>query len=167
MPEAKAIQWTLAMKQLFNYFPNKPWFLCVYKISLLKRLWEKEKLLVMSIFFFSHSVFYLFRELSTISSNLKLSSVDSWKSLKFVIWKRVNFYHSLTFLFWTYTVDVRQAGEGQLEIMVNNGNLPNTVESDVTGVYKLSFVPEEAGKQTVDIIFNTETHPGTFLCFLC
>lgn len=58
------------------------------------------------------------------------------------------------------TVDVRKAGEGQLEIMVNNGTLPNTVESDETGVYRMSFVPEEAGEQKVEIIFNKEHHPG-------
>ena len=31
-----------------------------------KTLWEKEKLLVMSNFSFTHNVFYLFRELSAI-----------------------------------------------------------------------------------------------------
>ena len=38
---------------LFNPFPNKPWFLHVCSTSLLKTLWEKEKLLVMSNFSFS------------------------------------------------------------------------------------------------------------------
>ena len=64
------------------------------------------------------------------------------------------------------SVDVRNAGEGQLEIMVNSGNLPNTVESDETGVYKISFVPEAAGKQTVDITFNKEAHPGKLILWL-
>ena len=50
----------------FNPFPNKPWFLRVYSKSLLKTLWEKEKLLLTSNFSFSHSVFYLFRELLAI-----------------------------------------------------------------------------------------------------
>ena len=49
-----------------NPFPNKPWFLLVCRTSLLKTLWEKEKWLVMSRFSFSHSVFYLFGELSAI-----------------------------------------------------------------------------------------------------
>ena len=40
---------------------DDPW-----ETSLLKTLWEKEKLLVMSNFSFSHSVFYLFGELSSI-----------------------------------------------------------------------------------------------------
>ena len=34
-----------------NPFQNKPWFLRVSSTSLLKTLWEKEKLLVTSIFF--------------------------------------------------------------------------------------------------------------------
>ncbi|XP_060571832.1 filamin-A-like isoform X3 [Ruditapes philippinarum] len=64
-----------------------------------------------------------------------------------------------------FGIDVRKAGEGQLEIMVNNGNLPNTVESDATGVYRMSFVPEEPGIQNVEIIFNKESHPRSpFTC---
>ena len=51
---------------LINPFPNKPWFLRVCSISLLKTLWEEEKLLVTSNFSFSHSVFYSFGELSAI-----------------------------------------------------------------------------------------------------
>ena len=50
----------------FNPFPNKPWFLRVCSLSLLKTLWEKEKLLITSNFSFSHSVFYPFGELTTI-----------------------------------------------------------------------------------------------------
>ena len=47
-------------------FPNKAMFLHVCSINLLKTMWEKEKLLVMSNFSFTHSVFYKFRELSAI-----------------------------------------------------------------------------------------------------
>ena len=47
-------------------FPNKPWFLPACSTSLLKTLWEKEKLLVTSNFSFSHSVFYPFGELSAM-----------------------------------------------------------------------------------------------------
>ena len=50
-----------------NPSQNKPWFLRVCSISLLKALWEKEKLLIMSNFSrFPHSVFYSFGELSAI-----------------------------------------------------------------------------------------------------
>ena len=44
----------------FNPFPNKPWFLYVCGFSLTKTLWEKKKLLLMTNFSFSHSVFYFF-----------------------------------------------------------------------------------------------------------
>ena len=40
--------------------------------SCLKILWEKDKLLEMRNFSFSHSVFYLFEELVTFSSNLEI-----------------------------------------------------------------------------------------------
>ena len=50
----------------FNPFPNKPMFLCVCRASLLKTLLEKKKILIKSNFFFSHSVFYPFVEISAI-----------------------------------------------------------------------------------------------------
>ena len=54
------------MSNFINPFPNKPVFLCVCSTNLLKTLWEQEKLLVMSNFSFSHSVFYPFEEFSDI-----------------------------------------------------------------------------------------------------
>ena len=56
----------------FNPFPNKPWFLRVYSTSLLKTLWENEKLLVTSNFSFSHSVFNLFGELTAICMKFEI-----------------------------------------------------------------------------------------------
>ena len=56
----------LISEAIFNPFPNKTLFLCDCSTSVLKTLWEKEKLLIMSNFSFSHSVFYPFGELSTI-----------------------------------------------------------------------------------------------------
>ena len=49
-----------------NPFLNKLWFSHVCNTTLLKTLWEKEKLLITSNFSFSHSVFYQFGELSAI-----------------------------------------------------------------------------------------------------
>ena len=54
------------MLSIVNPFPNKPWFLHVCSTSLLKTLWEKEKLLATSNFSFSYSIFYPFVALSTI-----------------------------------------------------------------------------------------------------
>ena len=66
--KGKIIQFILFvyMSHCFNPFPNKPWFSHVCSTSLLKTLWEKEKLHIMSNFSFSHSVFYPFQELSAI-----------------------------------------------------------------------------------------------------
>jgi hypothetical protein len=58
---------------------------------------------------------------------------------------------------------VHAAGEGQLEIMVNNGNIPNEVEPQDVGVYLISFVPTQPGTQQVDILFNGEALPGQFV----
>ena len=79
---------------LLNPFRNKPWILRVCRtLCPLETLWEKEKLLVMSNFSFSHSVFYTvlenFLQFHQIW-NCCLQSLSLWKSLKFVVWERVN-----------------------------------------------------------------------------
>ena len=56
-----------------NPFPNKPWFLHVCCTSLLKALWEKDKLFLTSNFSFSLSVFYPFGEISTIFIKFEVS----------------------------------------------------------------------------------------------
>ena len=52
--------------------PNKPWNLRVSSISFLKTLWEKGKLLIMSNFSFSRSVFYYFGEYSATFIKFKI-----------------------------------------------------------------------------------------------
>ena len=72
---------------------KKPWFLHVCITSLLKTLWEKEKLFLMCNFSFSHSVFYAYGELSATFTkflNCHLQTLLVWKSLNFVVWKRIN-----------------------------------------------------------------------------
>ena len=61
-----------------NSFPNKPWFSRVCNVSLLKTLWKKEKLLVMSNFSFSHCVFFPFWKLSAIFIIFELLSANSF-----------------------------------------------------------------------------------------
>ena len=63
---SKLLSYDFIWKNVFNPFPNKPWFLRVCSISLLKTLWEKDKLLVTSNLSFSHSVFYPFEKLFVI-----------------------------------------------------------------------------------------------------
>ena len=75
----------------FNPFPNKPLFLCVCRTSLLKTLWEKEKLLVTINFSFSHSVFFPFWIAFCYFHqiwNCHLQALSVWKRLKFVVWER-------------------------------------------------------------------------------
>ena len=77
---------------LFNPFPHNDTFWRLRETSLLKTLWEKEKLLVTNNFSFSHSVFYLwtiffhFRQIWSC----RLQTLSLWKSLKSVVWERVN-----------------------------------------------------------------------------
>ena len=56
----------------FNPFRQKPRFLPVCDTILLKTLWEKDKLLVMSNFSFSHNVFYQSREVFAIYIKVKI-----------------------------------------------------------------------------------------------
>ena len=56
----------------FNPFPNKPLFIPVCSICILKTLWEKEKLLVTSNFSLSHSVFYTYGKLPAIFIKSKI-----------------------------------------------------------------------------------------------
>ena len=61
--------------------------------SLLKTLWEKEKLLDTSNFSFSHSVFNPFGELNCQFHQISTcceQTLPVWMSLKFVLWERVN-----------------------------------------------------------------------------
>ena len=67
------LKWCMLLTELkvsakFNPFPNKPWFSCVCSTSLLKTLWEKEKLLVRAISPFPTA----FSTLSTIFSYFKI-----------------------------------------------------------------------------------------------
>ena len=86
---------------MFSFWPvkdlgwltlGKPWFLRVCCRSLLKTLWEKQKLLVTSNFSISHGVFYPFGWTFCYFHqvlNCRLLTLSVWKSLKFVVWERV------------------------------------------------------------------------------
>ena len=57
----------------------------------MKTLWEKQKLLLMSNFSFSHSVFSTYLENFlpfSLICNCRLQTLSVWKRLKFVIWER-------------------------------------------------------------------------------
>ena len=78
---------------LLNPFPHNPCFLRVCSTSLLKTLWEKEKLLITGNFSFSHSVFNLLEELFSIVIKFEIvvcKLFSFWKHVIFVVWERVN-----------------------------------------------------------------------------
>ena len=83
---------SFANETLINPFPNKPWFLCVCCTSLLKTLWEKEKiarneqfLLFPQCFLpFSRTFFHIHQ-----IQNYHLQTLSVWKSLKFVVLERI------------------------------------------------------------------------------
>lgn len=57
-------------------------------------------------------------------------------------------------------MDASQAGEGQLEISINDGEVPNHVQVLGGGKCLVSFTPEIAKAHSIEIKFNGETVPG-------
>ena len=56
-----------------------------------------------------------------------------------------------------FRVDASAAGEGQLEISINEGEVPNHVQVVGGGRCLVSFTPEQAKPHLIDIKFNGET----------
>ncbi|XP_008544602.1 filamin-A [Microplitis demolitor] len=64
-----------------------------------------------------------------------------------------------------FRVDASAAGEGQLEISINEGEVPNHVQVVGGGRCLVSFTPESAKPHYIDIKFNGEAVPGCpFVC---
>lgn len=63
------------------------------------------------------------------------------------------------------TVDASQAGEGQLEISINEGEVPNHVTVVGGGRCLVSFTPEHTKPHLIDIKFNGETVTGIHRLF--
>ena len=64
-------------------------------------------------------------------------------------------------------VDASAAGEGQLEISINEGEVPNHVQVVGGGRCLVSFKPEAAKPHYIDIKFNGEPVPGCpFVCLV-
>lgn len=63
------------------------------------------------------------------------------------------------------SVDASAAGEGQLEISINEGEVPNHVQVVGGGRCLVSFTPDVAKPHYIDIKFNGETVSGCpFVC---
>ena len=64
-----------------------------------------------------------------------------------------------------FRVDASAAGEGQLEISINDGEVPNHVQVLGGGRCLVHFTPEAAKPHTIDIKFNGEPIQGCpFTC---
>lgn len=64
-----------------------------------------------------------------------------------------------------FSVDASAAGEGQLEISINEGEVPNHVQVVGGGRCLVSFTPDQAKPHYIDIKFNGETVIGCpFVC---
>lgn len=57
-------------------------------------------------------------------------------------------------------IDASNAGEGQLEIAVNDGTVKNNVKQIKAGQYAVSFLPTKQDNYSIDIRFNQEVVPG-------
>lgn len=67
--------------------------------------------------------------------------------------------------FVNFVVDASAAGEGQLEISINEGEVPNHVQVVGGGRCLVSFTPEIAKSHYIDIKFNGEAVKGCpFIC---
>ena len=74
---AIAVDFVFRLKDNFKPLPNKPWSLRVCHTSLLKTLWEKEKLLVTSNLSFPTVFSTCLKSFLSNSTNLKLLSANS------------------------------------------------------------------------------------------
>lgn len=71
----------------------------------------------------------------------------------------INLYNCYYFKF-IIAVDASDAGEGQLEISINEGEVPNHVTVVGGGRCLVSFTPEHVKPHMIDIKFNSETVIG-------
>ena len=69
-------------------------------------------------------------------------------------------YYVNILLFLVSVVDASLAGEGQLEIVVNEGEVPNKVHVLGNGKCIVNFKPEVAIPHVVGIKFNGQNVPG-------
>jgi filamin len=63
-----------------------------------------------------------------------------------------------------FRVDASQAGEGQLEISINDGEVPNHVQVLGGGRCLVHFTPEVAKPHVISIAFNGEPVPNSPFC---
>ena len=58
------------------------------------------------------------------------------------------------------SVETSQAGPGNLEVTVNNGQVPTSAQAQGNHTYAISFTPREAKLHILELKFNGENVPG-------
>merc|ERR1719411_1171808 len=67
----------------------------------------------------------------------------------------------------TFLVETSHAGPGNLEVTVNNGQVPTSAQAQGNHTYAISFNPKEAKPHIVELKFNGENVPGSpFKCLV-
>ena len=67
----------------------------------------------------------------------------------------------------TFLVETSHAGPGNLEVTVNNGQVPTSAQAQGNHTYAISFNPKEAKPHIVELKFNSEGVPGSpFKCLV-
>jgi len=64
----------------------------------------------------------------------------------------------------TVTVDAVESGTGELEIVINDGEVPCQVDHNGARKYVATFVPEDCMVHVVRILFNGVEVPGQQHC---
>ncbi|CAF1398822.1 unnamed protein product [Adineta steineri] len=59
-----------------------------------------------------------------------------------------------------FTIDAFKAGEGQLEVAINNGQVPNKVKPLGKSTFHFTFIPTSNNLHTLSIKFNGQEIPG-------
>lgn len=61
----------------------------------------------------------------------------------------------------TFIVETANAGPGNLEVMVNNGQVPTIPQAQGSGLYAITFTPKDIKRHIIDLKFNGEVVPGS------
>lgn len=63
-------------------------------------------------------------------------------------------------IFLNSLVDVSHAGDGQLEVLVENGSIPCNIVQTSNGHFSVTFVPREAKVHQIVVKFNGQQVKG-------
>ncbi|XP_023244649.1 filamin-B-like [Centruroides sculpturatus] len=61
----------------------------------------------------------------------------------------------------SFIVETANAGPGNLEVMVNSGQVPTVPQAQGSGLYAITFVPKDIKRHIIDLKFNGEIVPGS------